>query len=432
MQPKKHDDMKEYKQRVSDAILTQKLEGKGAVLIEGAKWCGKTTTARQHARSVLNLGDTTEYERSKDMMNISSRLLLDGDTPRLIDEWQTLPGLWDSVRCEVDTRGKSGQFILTGSSVPPDMSQMRHSGVGRISILRMRPMSLYESGEGNGSVSLESLFNGETIEPMHAEVTIDEVAYQICRGGWPQATCQSGRIALSHARDYFDVVTEYDIRQIDGAMRNPNRARAIMRSYARNQGYQTPFSTIKADILHNECMNISDDTIADYVNAMSKMFVIEDMPSWNPNLRSKAAIRQSACRYFVDPSIAAAAIGAGPGDLIKDLKAMGMFFENMAIRDLRVYAEVLDGNVFHFRDSNGLECDAVVHLHDGRYGLIEVKLGGRDKTEEGAASLMKLYNTLDYTRMCKPSFMMVVVGVGQYAYQRKDGIFVVPLACLKP
>ncbi len=424
--------MKTYKQRVSDAILTQKLEGKGAVLIEGAKWCGKTTTARQQARSILNLGDTTEYERSKDMMSINSRLLLEGEVPRLIDEWQTLPGLWDSVRSEVDSRGESGQFILTGSSVPPDMSQMRHSGVGRISILRMRPMSLYESGEGNGSVSLASLFSGQTIEPMHAEATIDEVAYQICRGGWPQATCHSGRIALSHARDYFDVVTEYDIRQIDGARRNPGRARAIMRSYARNQGYQTPLGTIRADILQNEGMSISDDTIADYVNAMSKMFVIEDMHSWNPNLRSKAAIRQSACRYFVDPSIAAAAIGAGPGDLIKDLKTMGMFFESMAIRDLRVYTEALDGSVFHFRDSNGLECDAVIHLHDGRYGLIEMKLGGTQKIEEGAASLTKLYDTLDYTRMNKPSFMMVVVGVGQYAYQRKDGIFVVPLSCLKP
>ena len=432
MQPKKYDDMKTYKQRVSDAILTQKLESKGAVLIEGAKWCGKTTTARQQARSILNLGDTTEYERSKDMMSINSRLLLEGEVPRLIDEWQTLPGLWDSVRSEVDSRGESGQFILTGSSVPPDMSQMRHSGVGRISILRMRPMSLYESGEGNGSVSLASLFSGQTIEPMHAEATIDEVAYQICRGGWPQATCQSGRIALSHARDYFDVVTEYDIRQIDGARRNPGRARAIMRSYARNQGYQTPLGTIRADILQNEGMSISDDTIADYVNAMSKMFVIEDMHSWNPNLRSKAAIRQSACRYFVDPSIAAAAIGAGPGDLIKDLKTMGLFFESMAIRDLRVYTEALDGSVFHFRDSNGLECDAVIHLHDGRYGLIEMKLGGTQKIEEGAASLTKLYDTLDYTRMNKPSFMMVVVGVGQYAYQRKDGIFVVPLSCLKP
>ena len=423
--------MKTYKQRVSDAILTQKLESKGAVLIEGAKWCGKTTTARQQARSILNLGDTTEYERSKDMMSINSRLLLEGEVPRLIDEWQTLPGLWDSIRSEVDSRGESGQFILTGSSVPPDMSQMRHSGVGRISILRMRPMSLYESGEGNGSVSLASLFSGQTIEPMHAEATIDEVAYQICRGGWPQATCQSGRIALSHARDYFDVVTEYDIRQIDGARRNPGRARAIMRSYARNQGYQTPLSTIRADILQNEGMSISDDTIADYVNAMSKMFVIEDMLSWNPNLRSKAAIRQSACRYFVDPSIAAAAIGAGPGDLIKDLKTMGMFFESMAIRDLRVYTEALDGSVFHFRDSNGLECDAVIHLHDGRYGLIEMKLGGTPKIEEGAASLTKLYDTLDYTRMNKPSFMMVVVGVGQYAYQRKDGIIVCPIGCLK-
>lgn len=432
MQPKKYDNMKTYKQRVSDAILTQKLESKGAVLIEGAKWCGKTTTARQQASSILNLGDTTEYERSKDMMSINSRLLLEGEVPRLIDEWQTLPGLWDSIRSEVDSRGESGQFILTGSSVPPDMSQMRHSGVGRISILRMRPMSLYESGEGNGSVSLASLFSGQTIEPMHAEATIDEVAYQICRGGWPQATCPSGRIALSHARDYFDVVTEYDIRQIDGARRNPGRARAIMRSYARNQGYQTPISTIRADILQNEGMSISDDTIADYVNAMSKMFVIEDMLSWNPNLRSKAAIRQSACRYFVDPSIAAAAIGAGPGDLIKDLKTMGMFFESMAIRDLRVYTEALDGSVFHFRDSNGLECDAVIHLHDGRYGLIEMKLGGTPKIEEGAASLTKLYDTLDYTRMNKPSFMMVVVGVGQYAYQRKDGIFVVPLSCLKP
>lgn len=423
--------MKTYKNRVSDDVLALKLAGKGAVLIEGAKWCGKTTTARQQAQSVLNLGDTTEYERSKGMMDIDSKLLLDGGTPRLIDEWQTLPGLWDSIRSEVDNRGECGQFILTGSSVPPDISQMRHSGVGRISILRMRPMSLYESEDGNGSVSLASLFDNPAIEPMHAEVTLEQVAYQICRGGWPQATCQKGRMALGQARDYFDVVTEFDIQQVDGVKRRPDRARAIMRSYARNLGYQTPLSTIRADILQNECMSISDDTIADYVNAMAKMFVVEDMPSWNPNLRSKAAIRQSDCRYFVDPSIAAAAIGAGPGDLMKDLKAMGMFFENMAVRDLRVYAEAIDGNVFHFRDSNGLECDAVIHLRDGRYGLVEVKLGGESKVEEGAASLLKLYDTLDYSRMSKPSFMMVVVGVGQYAYQRKDGVLVVPLACLK-
>lgn len=424
--------MKAYKQRVSDIVLSNKLERKGAVLIEGAKWCGKTTTARQQAESVLNLGDTTEYERSKDMMSINSRLLLDGKTPRLIDEWQTLPGLWDSIRSEVDNRGECGQFILTGSSLPPNISQMRHSGVGRISILKMRPMSLYESEEGNGSVSLAGIFDNPTIEPMHAEVTIDELAYQICRGGWPLATFQSGRASLSHARDYFDVVTEFDIQQIDGVKRRADRTKAIMRSYARNLGYQTPLSTIRADILQNECMSISDDTIADYVNAMSNMFVLEDMPSWNPNLRSKAAIRQTNCRYFVDPSIAAAAIGAGPGDLIKDLKTMGMFFENMAIRDLRVYAEAMEGNVLHFRDSNGLECDAVVHLRDGRYGLIEVKLGGENKIEEGAASLTKLHDTLDYSRMNKPSFMMVVVGAGQYAYKRKDGILVVPLACLKP
>lgn len=423
--------MKAYKQRVSDVVMTYKLECKGAVLIEGAKWCGKTTSARQYSKSVLNLGDTTEYERAKEMMSINSSLLLDGDAPRLIDEWQTLPGLWDSVRSEVDKRGECGQFILTGSSVPPDISQMRHSGVGRISILRMRPMSLFESGEGNGVVSLADLFDGQSIEPMHAEMTLDQIAYLICRGGWPQATFQSGRVALGHARDYFDVVTEFDIQQIDEVRRNPDRAKAIMRSYARHIGYQTPLSTVRADILQNECMSISDDTIADYINTMSKMFVIEDMPSWNPNLRSKAAIRQSNCRYFVDPSIAAAALGAGPGDLIKDLKAMGMFFENMVVRDLRVYAEAIDGNVFHFRDSNGLECDAVIHLRDGRYGLVEAKLGGMGKIEEGAASLLKLYDTLDFTRMRKPSFMMVVVGVGQFAYRRKDGVLVVPLACLK-
>lgn len=425
--------MKAYKHRIADDLLMRKLAGKGAVLIEGTKWCGKTTTARQFAGSSLMLGNIDTLKKSLEQLEFSPEYLMQGATPRLFDEWQTMPALWDMVRSAVDERGEVGQFILTGSSVLPDADATIHSGTGRITRLKMRPMSLYESGESSGEVSLKDLFEGKVIQPIRNTSDLEAITYLICRGGWPQATFMTGTAALDQAYDYFDAVIENDIRRVDNVHRSTERSRLILRSYARNIGQQVPFSTICADMKANESSSISDETVADYVGALKKLFALEDMPSWNPNLRSRTVIRTSDNRYFVDPSIAVAALGIGPKDLIKNLKACGMFFENMAVRDLRVYAELLDGKLYHYRDSNGLECDAVLHLRNGRYALIEIKLGGETKINEGAASINALRKILDTDKMNVPSFCMILTAVGQFAYQRKeDGIFVVPITCLKP
>lgn len=421
-----------YKNRIADELLRRKLFGKGAVLIEGPKWCGKTTTAKQQAKSVLDLGDTDILSRSKQLITMSSKLLLQGDTPRLIDEWQTLPSLWDTVRTEVDKRNEFGQFILTGSSVPPDLKSLVHSGTGRFGRLKMRPMSLFESGESNGTVSLQSLFNQEPFEAQQTDVDLEQIAYLICRGGWPQATLLQGDDALEQAFDYYNAVSEIDIQRVDGTRRNAQRTRLLMRSYARNTAQQVPFKTMRSDMLSNDNQTLNEDTIIDYVEALRKLFVIEDLPAWSPNLRSKSAIRTTDTRHFVDPSIATAALGIGPKDLIADLNTFGLIFETMAVRDLRVYGEVLNGTLYHYRDSSGKECDAVLHLRNGMFALIEIKLGGLNKIEEGAHNLKALANVLDTTRMQSPSFLMVLTAVGPYAYQREDGIFVIPISCLRP
>ena len=420
-----------YKQRVADALLERKLKGKGAVLIEGPKWCGKTTTAKQIAKSVLDLGDTDVYNQSERMIALSSSALLEGATPRLIDEWQTLPALWDSVRSEVDKRSDFAQFILTGSAVPPK-EKTRHSGTGRIGRLRMRPMSLWESGESDGRISLSALFDGLQTEVLHCENDLKQLAFLTCRGGWPQATLLSGDLALDQAIDYYEAVTNTDIQRVDDVRRSPERARMLLRSYARNIATQTPYSTLRADMLQHDSQTLNEDTVIDYADALRKIFVIEDSAAWNPNLRSKTAIRTSDTRYFVDPSIAAAALGIGPNDLINDLQTFGLLFENLVVRDLRVYADALNGQIYHYRDANGLECDAVLHRRDGSYGLIEVKLGGTDNIDAGAATLNKLADNIDTNRMKAPAFKMVVIGVGSYAYQRPDRVCVIPINLLKP
>lgn len=424
--------MKDYKKRIADALLARKLAGKGAVLIEGPKWCGKTTTAMQQAGSVLDLGDSKTLSDSRHMMELSPDKLLEGATPRLIDEWQTIPPLWDSIRSSVDKRGEPSQFILTGSSVLPEADQTTHSGTGRIGRLRMRPMSLYESGESNGTVSLRALFDGEAMQPQCNDLDLDGIAYLTCRGGWPAATLLNGDVALDQAIDYLDSVVEYDILRVDGVKRDPQRVRRLMRSYARNIAGQVSYSTFRADMKSNDADTLDEDTVADYIKALKRLFVIEDLEAWNPNLRSKAAIRTADTRHFVDPSIASAALGIGPKDLLNDLETFGLFFESMAVRDLRVYAEALDGQVFHYRDSTGLECDAVLHLRNGTYALIEVKLGGDSKIDEGAKCLKTLADKIDTTRMKQPSFLMVLTAVGKYAYQRPDGVIVVPIGCLMP
>ena len=425
--------MAKYKQRIADVLLERKLAGKGAVLIDGPKWCGKTTTARQIAQSELDLGDSSVLINAKTALQVNPLALTNGKTPRLIDEWQTIPQLWDIVRSEVDKRQSFGQFILTGSSVPPEQEKIQHSGTGRIARVSMRPMSLWESGESTGMVSLADLFEDKAIDPQSNPLDLEEIAFLICRGGWPQATFLTGDIALDQARDYFEAIYQTDIHRVDQTRRNSNRTRLLLRSYARHQGQAVSLKRLSDDIKENDNMSITYETVSEYVDALKKLFVLEDMPAWNPNLRSKSAIQVSDTRYFTDPSIAAAALYVGPSDLINDLKAMGLFFKSMAVRDLRVYADALDGEVFHFRNADGLECDAVLHRRNGTYGLIEIKLGGAELINKGAETLCRLADKINTGKMSKPSFKMVLTAVGEYSYQRpQDNVWVVPIGCLKP
>ncbi|MCQ2250240.1 MAG: DUF4143 domain-containing protein [Bacteroidales bacterium] len=421
--------MKEYRNRIVDNILKRKLAGKGAVLIEGPKWCGKTTTARHQSKSVLLMDNPAEKNQNIRLAEMDPAILLAGDNPRLIDEWQLAPKIWDAVRYEVDQRGEPGQFILTGSAVPPDTKDISHSGTGRFSWLTMRPMSLFESGESNGTVSIRDLFAGKKASGI-SNIDINKLAFLICRGGWPGSIFFDDDIALDQAKDYFDAVVRYDISRTDNIQRNPERVKLLMRSYARNQGSQATIGTIAADMSTNDSQS-DTKTISSYISALKKIFVVEDSPAWNPNLRSKSAIRTADTRYFVDPSIGTAAMGLGPNDLINDLNTMGLMFETLCIRDLRVYADALDGQIYHFRDRNGLECDAVIHLRNGSYGLIEIKLGGDSLIEEGAQTLKTLASKIDTDKMKQPSFMMVLTGVGKYAYMRDDNVMVVPIGCLK-
>lgn len=427
----KSDVMAKYKQRIADRLLVRKVLGKGAVLMEGPKWCGKTTTAKQLAKSVLDLGDASVLKQSSQMIEISPKSLLEGKTPRLIDEWQALPSIWDSIRSEVDKRGEPSQFILTGSSVLPDADATIHSGTGRFAHIMMRPMSLFESGESSGTISLNDLFDGKTPEVQQCDLSIDDIAYLTCRGGWPWATLISKEVALDQAFDYVDSVIKRDIQRVDKVKRSPERTRLLLRSYARNISQQVSYATIRKDMLANDSNTLDEDTVADYIKALKKLFVIEDLAAWNPNLRSKAAIRTSDTRHFVDPSIGIAALGIAPKDLINDLDTFGLFFEDMAVRDLRVYAEALDGGLYHYRDSNGLECDTVLHRRNGSYALLEVKLGGEESINAGAASMIELAGKIDTDKMPAPSFMAVIIGVGKYAYRRQDGVYVIPIGCLK-
>ena len=401
-------------------------------MIEGPKACGKTTTAKQQAKSVLYMDDPRKQEYYQQLAQTDIGLLLAGDNPRLIDEWQEIPRFWDAIRFEIDRRGEDGLFMLTGSAVPADFSKIHHTGTGRYGWLTMRPMSLWESGESSGEISLSELFRAPKRIMGQNALALTELAFLICRGGWPKSLQKkTERAALLQAAEYYKAIVNSDISRVDNVRRDEERTKRIMRSYARLQSMQASIATILADIAVNETENISDETVDSYLSALRKIFVIEDMPAWNPNLRSKTAVRTSDTRYYVDPSIGAAALGLGPRDLISDLKAMGIFFETLCIRDLRVYADALDGMVYHYRDKNGLECDAVLHLRNGSYGLIEIKLGGDTLIEEAAKNLTALTNIIDTTRMKVPSFRMVLIGAGEHAYRRADGIYVVPVGCLK-
>ena len=423
--------MKWYRHRIMDDLLIKKLQAKGAVLIEGPKWCGKTTTAEEFAASKIMLSRPDVKEHFKNMLEIDTDTALAGNPPMLIDEWQTVPKLWDAVRYTIDHRRKMGQFILTGSAVP-NKEEREHSGTGRFAWLTMRPMSLFESGESNGSVSLNNLFTSPEKILAKNDLKLQDIAFLICRGGWPMAVGLPKEEALEQAFDYYDAVTKEDVTKVDGVKRTSERVQRLMRSYARHQGTQASVATLYEDLRNNDSATLDEDTISSYLEVLRKIFVVEDMPAWNPNLRSKTAIRTSDTRYFVDPSIAIAALGMGPADLMNDLNTMGFFFEALCVRDLRVYAEALNGKVYHYRDKNGLECDAVIHLRNGQYGLIEIKLGGQSLINDGANTLNLLGNQIDTTRMKAPAFKMILTATGEYAYQRpEDGIYVVPVGCLK-
>lgn len=417
--------MIDYQTRIADSILRRKLQTIGAVLIEGSKLCGKSTTAAQQAKSVLFM----EPGRTLQIAAINPKLLLEGEVPRLIDEWQLAPQLWDVIRRELDRReGAPGQFILTGSAVPADRSGIMHTGTGRFGWLRMRPMTLFESKESNGSVSLSALFDGALDVASTSSLTLEDVAFAACRGGWPTALRQTGDMALAHAFDYFDAIVREDISRADGVRRSQETTRRLLRSYARAQGSQISMSEIAKDL----GPNVSEKTVGAYLSALREIFVVEDMPAWNPNLRSKTAIRTSDTRYFVDPSIAVAALGIGPRDLLFDPETFGFIFETLCMRDLRVYADALDGSVSHYRDKTGLECDAVLHRRDGRYGLIEIKLGSDKGIADGVETLTAFSKKIDTNAMRAPSFLMILTASGDFAFRRDDGVLVVPIGCLKP
>jgi uncharacterized protein len=428
--------MKKYRPRIADQVLKDNLESSGLVLIEGTKWCGKTTTAERQSGSVIYLNDPSHRSTYMQLAQTSPSILLEGKTPRLVDEWQDAATLWDTARFEIDHRDNgAGQFIFTGSTVvkKEERDKIRHSGAGRASWMKMRPMSLFESGESDGSVSLGDLFLGEIREARAVQgIDIKELAYLICRGGWPASVDMAETAALRQAYNYIDAIVNSDISQVDDVERDEVFTRRLLRSYARAQGTQATISTIYTDLVVNDDKTLKEDTISSYLNALRKLFVVEDSLAWNPNLRSKTAIRTSDTRYFVDPSIATAALGLGPNDLIVDMNTMGLMFETLCVRDLRVYAEALNGDVYHYRDKSGLECDAVIHLRNGAYGLVEIKIGGEKLIEEGIRSLQKLSDRIDTDKMKTPAFMMVLTGVGEYAYRDKSGVLVVPITALRP
>jgi predicted AAA+ superfamily ATPase len=419
---------KAYIPRLCDTELQMALESSGAVLLEGPKWCGKTSTAAQAAYSVLYMQDPDSRSANLALADTKPSLLLVGQVPRLIDEWQMAPVLWDAVRFEVDRRGELGQFILTGSAVPVD-NATAHTGTGRISRLKMRTMSLFESGESTGSVSLAALFDGtQDSEGFRSELQIDELAWILCRGGWPASLKVQGSAALRMAADYVESIINHDISELDGVSKNPDRVRSLLRSLARNTSTTANYQTIIDDLEAND-QSLSSTTVSSYFNALRRIFVVENLPAWMPSIRSKTAIRTSEKRHFVDPSIATAALRMQPSALLKDFETFGLLFESLCTRDIRVYAQSIDGDVFHFRDKTGLEADLIVRLRDRRWGAIEVKLGQR-QIEEAAKHLLAVKARVDSERMGEPSFLMVLTG-GEYAYQRPDGIWVVPLACLK-
>ncbi|MDO4899192.1 ATP-binding protein [Actinomyces sp.] len=416
-----------YLPRVADDLLAVALATSGAVQVRGPKWCGKTATSLQQAGSVVYMQDPDRSRSYLALADAKPSALLEGATPRLIDEWQMAPQLWDAVRFAVDRRGEPGQFILTGSSTPT--VQGAHSGVGRIATLVMRTMTLFESEESTGQVSLRALFDGEAEVAGISALDVEDMARILCRGGWPAAVTAGATASPGGlARNYVEGLIDSDVARMDGVSRNSTRMRALMRAYARHVSTQAAQATIAADLTVDDAA-MAPNTVSDYLDALSRAYVIEDLPAWNPALRSRTAIRTSPTRHFVDPSIGAAVMRWAPADLLRDFEAFGLQFESLCVRDLRVYAEANDGALFHYRDKTGLEADAVVVLADGRWAPLEVKLGSR-QLDAAAAHLRRLRDRVDTARMGEPSFLAVITA-GATAYRRDDGVFVIPLACLR-
>ncbi|WP_312653917.1 DUF4143 domain-containing protein [Proteiniclasticum sp.] len=421
--------MKKYYPRIADKILDEALESAGAVLIEGPKWCGKTWTAANKAKSILYMQDPDTRDSNIQAAGVKPSLLLKGEIPRLIDEWQVAPVLWDSVRHEVDMRGEEGQFILTGSVTPIIDEQISHTGTGRISRIKMRPMSLFESNESIGEVSLVKLFDQNHNVESISNLEIEGIAKSIVRGGWPASVTSKPETASKRAKDYVDSIVQFDVSRVDGSEKNPNKMFALLRSLSRNISTEANYSVLIKDMEGGESESISRPTFQSYLNALQRLFVVEDLEAWNPSIRSATPLRVTPKRQFVDPSIATAALGITHEQLLLDFNTFGYLFESLCIRDLRIYAEALGGKVYHYRDKSGLECDAVVVLRDGRWGAVEIKLGSNE-FEKAAEILLKLSEIIDHKKMNKPSFLMILTGT-KLGYKREDGVLIVPVGCLK-
>jgi len=419
--------MKKYLPRLIETIIEDQMRAAGCVVIEGPKWCGKSTTAERYAKTVVKLRNPAIFKKYEVLASMDGAKLLEGERPVLFDEWQKILPIWDFIRDDLDTNGGRGQYLLTGSAKPKE-DRKRHTGTGRIVAVRMRPMSLWESGHSSGQISLKGLFDQKNSIGGDSNLNFEMIANLICRGGWPESVGDDDKTALLIARNYYRSLTDADITNVDEIKRNPERARRILRAYARNVSSLATEKTIIDDILSND-YTLDPKTFSSYTNAFRKLFAIEDVPAWSPKLRSKTTMRSSDKRQFSDPSIPAAALSAGPKDIMDDVETMGFLFESMCTRDLRTYAEKLGGNVYYYHDKNDLEVDAIVHLENGDWGAIEIKLGGKE-IDEAAENLIKLKNKIDTEDMREPKFLMVLTGL-DYAYRRPDGVVVVPIGCLR-
>ena len=421
-----------YLERIGDELLKRKLRSSAAVLIEGPKWCGKTSMGAQLAKSIVYIQDPDKRNMYRQMADTQPSLLLEGETPHMLDEWQTIPVLWDAVRFAADQRQQMNQFILTGSATPLDEdenNEMEHTGTGRIARLRMRPMSLWESKESRGQVSLKALFDGtQEMGLFENPLTIKDLAYVMCRGGWPGTISMDKEDALEVAVNLVDELINTDVNRVDKTEKNPDRVRAVLRSYARNISTMTAANTIMADVKAND-ISITDKTLTNYLTALRRLFIVEDAKAWQPSLRSKTGIRTSNKRHFVDTSIATAVLELNPTSILEDFNLFGFLFEDFCLRDVRVYTEPLRGTVYHYHDNSELESDLIIRLHDGRWAAVEVKTGSKE-IEEAAENLIKLSKTVDTSKIGEPSFLMVLTA-GQFAYRREDGVYIVPIGCLK-